>query len=122
MSHILVGLFAGFGGILGGVVIIYLQSLIPKIQGPLLADIDKVIAGLNPNEKAALSGALLILQQEFPQAANGGAALLVSALVAKYPQLAPLQPLLVSFLQSVEGEVLKDVAAPAAQAPVVKKQ
>ena len=118
MSHILAGLF---GGILGSIVITYLQGLIPKIQGPLLADIDKVIAGLSPNEKAALSGALLILQQEFPQAANGGAALLVSALVAKYPQLAPLQPLLVSFLQSVEGEVLKDVAAPAAQAPAVKK-
>ena len=121
MSHILVGLFAGFGGILGGVVIIYLQSLIPKIQGPLLADIDKVIAGLNPNEKAALNGAILILKQEFPQAANGGAALLVAALVAKYPQLAPLQPLLVSFLQSVEGEVLKDVAVPEEQAPAVKK-
>ena len=114
MSHILAGLF---GGILGSIVITYLQGLIPAIQAPLLADIDKVLLNLNPDEKASLNAAILILKQEFPQAANGGAALLVGALVAKYPQLAPLQPILVQFLQSVEGEVVKDLAA----APAVKK-
>lgn len=117
MNSILMSLL---GGVVGSVAVTYLKGLIPTVQGPVLADIDKVLLNLNPNEKASLNGVIQILQQEFPQASQGGVNLLVGALVAKYPVLAPLQPTLVAFLDSVEAEVEKDVAPQVAPAVAPK--
>ncbi len=112
IAKILAGLF---GGMFGGMAVTYIQGLIAANKGPILADIDKAVSKLSANEKASLVGAVLILKQEFPEMANGGVLILVNALVSKYPALAPLQPILVSFLGSVEAEAMKDLAP----APVV---